>query len=281
MARSFINALSGASQCSECHTQLHLGVDDFNDHYNNHDRRNRHDQKIWWRLLLRQWGQLNPFRSYRSQRDHLFLNDGRGGVSVRNHYPQCNRPDGRNDNRSDHRYRIYYQLLIGLLAITFGLKANAETTAIANPVATSSGSVNNQAVQINQGGYSTQGFGAGHQCNSSTLVLTPFYLGNDVHQKKHYVRNSNFGAQVTLSVPLDGGMVELCKALGRAKVRREQLNYEIARALRCAELQSKGFTFHPESQFLFLCADIVPVAALVPKTESVSPEASEPSSPEP
>ena len=82
-------------------------------------------------------------------------------------------------------------------------------------------------------------------------------------------------------MPLDGGMVELCKALGRAKVRREQLNYEIARALRCAELQGKGFTFHPDSQFHFLCADIVPVAALVPKTESVSPEASEASSPQP
>lgn len=281
MAPSFIGALGRASQCSECHTQLHLRVNDIDDHYDNHGRRNRHDQKVWWRLLLRQWGQLDSFRSYRSQRNHLLLNDGRSGVSVRNHYPQCNRSAGRNDNRPHHRYRLHYQLLIGLLAITFGLKANAETTAIANPVATSSGSVNNQAVQINQGGYSTQGFGSGHQCNSSTLVLTPFYLGNDVHQKKHYVRNSNFGAQVTLSVPLDGGMVELCKALGRAKVRREQLNYEIARALRCAELKKAGFTFHPDSQFHFLCADIVPVAALVPKTESVSPEASEASSPQP
>ena len=265
MARSFINALSGASQCSECHTQLHLGVDDFDDHYNNHDRRNRHDQKIWWRLFLRQWGQFNPFRSYRSQRNHLFLNDGRGGVSVRNHHPQCNRPDGRNDNRSDHRYRIYYQLLIGLLAVICLTPVKAQeggTTAIANPVATSSGSVSNQAVQINQGSYSQQGYGGGHTCNSSTLVLTPFYLGNDVNNPEAaYIRNQNFGAQVSLSIPLDFEMVRLCKDLAKRKLEKERLDYELVRILKCVEIKKAGYTIHPSSPYAGVCADVIPIAA--------------------
>ena len=57
--------------------------------------------------------------------------------------------------------------------LPFNLKVNAqESTATANPIATSSGSVSNQAVQINQGGYSQQGFSSGHYCNSSTLTFT-------------------------------------------------------------------------------------------------------------
>ena len=277
-------AIPGTSRCtSSCpnsHSQLHLGVNDL-DHDNHHERHGiSDDQEVRRGLHVHQRQQRHPLRWHWSFGHNLFRTHSGRRIPARNSNPQrwFNR---RNDDRPDHRYRLCYQLLVGLLPIIFCLGAKAETTAIANPVATSSGSVNNQAVQINQGGYSTQSFGPGHQCNSSTLVFTPFYLGNDVNQQRSYVRNANFGAQLTLSVPLDGGMVELCKALGKAKVRREQLNYEIARALRCAELKNAGFTFHPDSQFHFLCADIVPVNARVPKTAQVSPASSEASLPEP
>ncbi len=113
-------------------------------------------------------------------------------------------------------------------------------------------------MQINQGGYSQQGFSSGHYCNSSTLTFTPFYLGNDVHPS--YVRNQNFGLQMTFSFPLDGGMVELCKSLARKRLQKERLDYSLIRALKCAELLEKGFMFRPESPYSIVCADVVPIA---------------------
>lgn len=118
-------------------------------------------------------------------------------------------------------------------------------------------------MQINQGGYSEQGFSQGHYCNSSTLTFTPFYLGNDVHPE--YVRNQNFGIQMTFSFPLDGGMVELCKSLARKRLQKERLDYSLIRALKCAELLEKGFMFRPESPYSIVCADVVPIA-LDPKS---------------
>jgi hypothetical protein len=118
-------------------------------------------------------------------------------------------------------------------------------------------------VQINQGSYSQQGYGGGHTCNSSTLVLTPFYLGNDVNNPEAaYIRNQNFGAQVSLSVPLDFEMVRLCKDLARRKLEKERLDYELVRILKCVEIKKAGYTIHPSSPYAGVCADVVPIAAV-------------------
>jgi hypothetical protein len=145
-----------------------------------------------------------------------------------------------------------------------GIKAQ-EVTATANPIATSSGSVSNQAVQINQGGTSKQSFSPGHFCNSSTLTVTPFFLGNDVHPT--YTRNQNYGIQATVTVPLDGRMVELCKSLAEKRLQKERLDYALIRAIKCAELLNKGFMFRPESPYAVVCADVVPIALLPTKDD--------------
>lgn len=139
------------------------------------------------------------------------------------------------------------------------VRADDGTTAIANPVATSTGSVSNQAVQINQGGYSKQGYGPGHYCNSSTLTVTPFFLGNEV-MPNNYVRNQNYGIQMSVSFPLDGGMVETCKDLARKRLEKERLDYALVRALKCAELLKMGYMIRPESPYSVLCADVAPIA---------------------
>ena len=172
---------------------------------------------------------------------------------------------------------------IGVLAVAICLPAAAQdggTTAIANPVATSTGSVSNQAVQINQGSYSQQSFSTGHTCNSSTLVFTPFYLGNDVNPEP-YVRNQNFGAQVSFSVPLNREMVRLCKELAKRKLEKERLDLALIRVLKCAELLKMGFKIRDDSPFAPLCADVVPIAAVVPKSAQVFPAASAPLPPAP
>ena len=141
-------------------------------------------------------------------------------------------------------------------------------------MATSTGSVSNQAVQINQGSYSQQSYGPGHTCNSSTLVFTPFYLGNDVNPEP-YVRNQNFGAQVSFSVPLDFEMVSLCKELAKRKLEKERLDYALVRALKCAELLKLGYKIREDSPFAPVCADVVPIAAVVPNSSAASHAASQ------
>jgi len=56
-------------------------------------------------------------------------------------------------------------------------------SATANPVATSSGSVTNQAIQVLQGPYITNTYGAGIQCQGPTLNITPFITNSNSFQK--------------------------------------------------------------------------------------------------
>ena len=201
------------------------------------------------------------------------------------------RDERRRSRRADRhhsrdRHRPNHNLIVNLLAVMLFASAPAAaqegdtTNNISNPIATSTGSVNNQAVQINQGGFSRQTFGGGVQCNGPTMVFSPFYLGNDTHGDR-YVRSQNFGAQISFSVPLDGGMTETCKSIARKRLEKERLDYELIRALKCAELMTKGFTFRPESPFAVICSDVTSIAALQNDSTSIekddSPEAPAPS----
>ena len=51
-------------------------------------------------------------------------------------------------------------------------------SATANPVANSSGSVTNQAIQVLQGPYITNTYGDGISCQGSTLNITPYVTGS-------------------------------------------------------------------------------------------------------
>ena len=61
------------------------------------------------------------------------------------------------------------------------LSSLAETvggvSATASPIANSSGSVTNQAIQVLQGPYITNTYGGGIQCQGPTLNVTPFVTG--------------------------------------------------------------------------------------------------------
>jgi len=248
--------------CSKRSSKLYARVDDIHDHDYTNNQRNNSSQGLWWGLPWRQRRQHNAQRRHQRSSNDLFRRRYNQSVLLRSYNPQ-RWPGGANRYHQNRHYKQYYKLLIGLLAVVCLVPARAQdggTTAIANPVATSSGSVSNQAVQINQGSYSQQGYGGGHTCNSSTLVLTPFYLGNDVnnHDKDaSYIRNQNFGAQVSLSIPLDFEMVRLCKDLAKRKIEKERLDYELVRILKCVEIKKAGYTIHPSSPYAPICADVV------------------------
>ena len=271
---------SDGSLSSECLPQLYPGQhDEYNDYgYNNN--RDDCDRTLWWRLQkLVGYKCDSKWSDSRHQYD-LLCAYSRGRLSDRSRRTSS----GSHRNRGHHTYNranISHKFAVGLLAVSFllpaGVKASGDgVTAIANPQAVSTGQATNQAVQINQGGYSKQGYSPGHFCNSPTLTVTPFYLGNDVHPD--YMRSQNFGIQATVSVPLDGEMVRLCKDLAAKKLEKERLDYALIRALKCADLMKAGFMFHPSSPFSVVCQDVVPIAREPKTSEASSQISSEPES---
>ena len=128
-------------------------------------------------------------------------------------------------------------------------------SATANPIANSSGSVTNQAIQVLQGPYITNTYGGGIQCQGATMNVTPYVTGGiafkrpweqyydepvyDVHdadddgqidnpgdilyymptrtnQSDNY--NVSLGVSATWSRPLDKKLQEQCKEAAQASI---------------------------------------------------------------
>lgn len=167
-------------------------------------------------------------------------------------------------------------------------EGDTPVTAIANPQASSSGSVTNQAVQVLQGPYITNTFGGGVQCQGPTLNFTPFVTASQSGQGGMYAyRPENTwtfspGASMTLSIPLGTTAQNECLAAARAHRQRVEtetakarLDFELVRLIRCGEAVKAGVYFHPDSPYASVCADVV--VANAPRVESPS----QPSRPSP
>jgi hypothetical protein len=140
-------------------------------------------------------------------------------------------------------------------------------TNIAGPSASATGNVTNQAVQVLQGPYAVNTYGGGVSCQGPTMSLSPFILGNlngnkDPETYQSYTGNG--GISMGFNFPLDGGLTELCKERARTEIRRQQaetdkarLDFELVRLLKCGEAIKSGITFHPESPYAKICADVV------------------------
>ena len=121
------------------------------------------------------------------QQAKLHINNTRRGLSIyrkllwarpfkshnnteRNHHPK----------RNKHNKRVQQLIalcLVGTTTPTFASDVGG-VSATANPVANSSGSVTNQAIQVLQGPYITNTYGNGIQCQGPTMNVTPFLTGN-------------------------------------------------------------------------------------------------------
>jgi len=174
------------------------------------------------------------------------------------------------DNRhhSNYRHYLYYYLSFCLLSIGPAFAESPTVSNNANPIAAATGNVTNQAVQFqNNGAPSRQQFTGGNSCNGTTMTVSPFYMGNDTLPQS-YTRNNNYGMQLNFSVPLDGGMIEQCKAIAKRHEEKLRLDYELVRALKCTEIMKAGFTFRPGSRVEVLCHDIVPIVSLTNEEKS-------------
>ena len=201
-----------------------------------------------------------------------------------------------NDRAKRHRYHVGLWALVLLPG-----PALAQANATANPVANSTGSVTNQAIQMLTGPYPTNAYGPGISCQGPTLNISPFVTtsksyalpftdtvrtpyydptdddengvpdnpGNILYyqelpsgQKNNHALN--FGVSATVSIPLDGGLQERCKAsadthtaLQRQLLANKRLDFELSRLRHCGELAQKGISFHPKSKFYVVCSDVV------------------------
>ena len=86
------------------------------------------------------------------------------------HYPKRNK-------YNKHLLKLISVCLLGTASPTFASDIGG-VSATANPVANSSGSVTNQAIQVLQGPYITNTYGNGISCQGPTMNVTPFLTGN-------------------------------------------------------------------------------------------------------
>ena len=161
-----------------------------------------------------------------------------------------------NPNRyKRHRYNLNFPTIaLALLtcAPTYAQTDVGGVSATANPIANSSGSVTNQAIQVLQGPYVTSQYGDGISCQGATFNFTPYATGNLSQQHPYepiyqdpvynnvdanddgvpdnpgeilyYVptrtgqknnQTISIGMSATWSKPLDKEQVELCKTAAK------------------------------------------------------------------
>ena len=121
----------------------------------------------------------------------LHTNDTRSSVSVHRNisgswFKQSNNNSKNDGNKKRNRHNKY---ILAIITLFFATPSHAETvggvSATAAPVANSSGSVTNQAIQVLQGPYITNTYGGGIQCQGPTLNITPFITGSASAQKPY------------------------------------------------------------------------------------------------
>ena len=177
-------------------------------------------------------------------------------------------PDNNTESYRDpkcDRYNINVQQLkyfllvlinaISLLPTTVRAGDVGGVSATANPVANSSGSVTNQAIQVLQGPYITNTYGDGISCQGPTLNITPFLTdSHSFQQPREYYYNDpvfdtsdanndgvvdnpgkvlyhvptrtgqkdqfnfNYGISATISIPLDNGLQRRCKKAADSRI---------------------------------------------------------------
>lgn len=182
-------------------------------------------------------------------------------------------------DRANNNNRFYNKFNIGIYAIALSLfqpvYAEAPSnTNIAGPSASATGNVTNQAVQVLQGPFAVNTFGAGISCQSPTLSVSPFVMGNRNYNwdpESYTTGSGNMGISLGFNIPLDGSLTSLCKERVRVAIERQQaeadkarLDFELVRLLKCGEAARMGVRFHPQSPYAGICSDIVVVQASSP-----------------
>ena len=94
----------------------------------------------------------------------------------------------------------------------------------------------------------------------------PWEIAEDIGMApSSYTLSENWGFQVNFMVPLDQRGLEQCRRMAARQEEKMKLDYELTRALKCAQLQKSGFTLLPKTRVYHMCSDVVPIKSLLPK----------------
>ena len=125
------------------------------------------------------------------QQTKLRTNNSRSSVSVHRNVSRSWFKSTNDYSKNDRGYKRnrHYKYLLPVIAALVASPVNAETvggvSATASPIANSSGSVTNQAIQVLQGPYITNTYGNGIQCQGPTVNFTPYVTGAASAQKPY------------------------------------------------------------------------------------------------
>ena len=272
MAITLPTVIPLGSESRVSYSPVHPGKHELDNNYNSRYRRRYNDNNIRVSIEQVEWGQYNPYlnliRRYSRFRFGIQHDYSWFRFLTRDYNKSSKSGIRSNRNRKNNRNYCYYYIALCLLTIGLPVRAEPEVQNTSNPVAAATGNVTNQAVQFqNNGAPSRQVMGPNISCNGSTMTFSPFYMGNHVTpyddhmDQQSYTVSENWGAQINFMVPLDGSMIEQCKAIAKRQQAKMELDYELVRAKECANLQQKGFMIRPGTRVYHMCSDIIPIAA--------------------
>ena len=95
------------------------------------------------------------------------------------------KPNNYSKSNGSYKRNRYHKCLYPVIALLIASPVRANVggvSATANPIANSSGSVTNQAIQVLQGPYITNTYGGGISCQGPTLNITPFVTHSRSYQ---------------------------------------------------------------------------------------------------
>ena len=130
------------------------------------------------------------------QQTKLYTNNTWSSIPIHGiiRWPRPIQPHSNNKrfrNKISHHNNKYIQsvtkklllLSLGVITCTPAYATDVGgVSATANPIANSSGSVTNQAIQVLQGPYITNTYGGGIQCQGATMNMTPYFTGSLAQQ---------------------------------------------------------------------------------------------------
>ena len=152
----------------------------------------------------------------------VHTNNTRSSVSIHRNSvcSRSSKPHDYPENNRGYKRNRHYKYIPAVIALLFATPVNAETvggvSATASPIANSSGSVTNQAIQVLQGPYITNTYGGGIQCQGPTRNFTPYVTGIASAQKPYepyymdpvYDVTDNFGAFDDNGNPIGDGILD-------------------------------------------------------------------------
>ena len=271
MANTLSTVITLGSKSKSNNTSLYSRLNERYHQHNSNRYRDSQSESLWRRTTKLVRNRCNSLWRYTGFQHHLYTNNSWRRLSTRchNQISGCYNwfsSIGRYRHNKNYKHNRYYYILIGLLTIGSPAYADEDVYNTAAPESTATGNVTNQAVQFqNNGAPSRQQYARGVSCNGPTMTFSPFWLAseNKPYDPESFSQGWNYGAQLNFMVPLDRSTVEQCKSIARRVEQKMRVDYELVRALKCAELMQKGFTLRPGSRVAHMCNDVVPIVSVI------------------